>query len=111
MPPIRECAKINAVKVWQGKNGKIYDFGVNIAGYIGFKAKGKVGKTINFRYAEKLDKNGVEIDQSNIDFYIFGKKDDISKAIGKINKAVIGIKDKNLAGAIIKILSGGDVIG
>ena len=52
MPPIRECAKINAVKVWQGKNGKIYDFGVNIAGYIGFKAKGKVGKTVNFRYAE-----------------------------------------------------------
>ena len=49
--------------------------------------------------------------QNNIDFYIFGKKDDLSKAIGKINKAVIGIKDKNLAGAIIKILNGGDVIG
>ena len=49
--------------------------------------------------------------QNDIDFYIFGKKDDLSKAIGKVNKTVIGIKDKNLAGAIIKILSGGDVIG
>lgn len=49
--------------------------------------------------------------QSNIDFYIFGKKDDLSKSIGKINKTVVGVKDKNLAGAIIKILNGGDVIG
>lgn len=49
--------------------------------------------------------------QNNIDFYIFGKKDDLSKSIGKVNKTVIGIKDKNLAGAIIKILNGGDVIG
>lgn len=49
--------------------------------------------------------------QNNIDFYIFGKKDDLSKSIGKVNKTVVGIKDKNLAGAIIKILSGGDVIG
>ena len=49
--------------------------------------------------------------QNNVDFYIFGNKEDLSKAIGKVNKTVIGIKDKNLAGAIIKILSGGDVIG
>ena len=50
-------------------------------------------------------------EQAGIDFYIFGKKDDISKSIGRVNKTVIGIKDKNLAGAIIKILNGGDVIG
>ena len=49
--------------------------------------------------------------QNNIDFYVFGKKEDLSKSIGKVNKTVIGIKDKNLAGAIIKILNGGDVIG
>ena len=49
--------------------------------------------------------------ENNIDFYIFGKKDDLSKAIGKLNKTVIGVKDKNLAGAIKKILDGGDVIG
>lgn len=49
--------------------------------------------------------------QNNIDFYVFGNKDDISQAIGKTNKTVVGIKDKNLAGAIKKILNGGDVIG
>ena len=49
--------------------------------------------------------------QNDIDFYVFGKKEDISKSIGKVKKTVIGIKDKNLAGAIIKILNGGDVIG
>ena len=60
-------------------------------------------RTIN-NFKEKCKEN-------NVDFYIFGKKEDLSKSIGKVNKAVIGIKDKNLAGAIIKILSGGDVIG
>ena len=49
--------------------------------------------------------------QNNIDLYIFGKKEELSKSIGKVNKTVIGIKDKNLAGAIQKILNGGDVIG
>ncbi len=60
-------------------------------------------RTIN-NFKEKCSEN-------NIDFYIFGKKDDLSKSIGKHNKTVIGIKDKNLAGAVKKILNGGDVIG
>lgn len=47
----------------------------------------------------------------NVPIYIFGTKEEVSKAIGKENKAVIGIKDKNLADAIKKILDGGDVIG
>lgn len=50
-------------------------------------------------------------DENNINFYIFGKKEELSKAIGRVNKTVIGIKDKNLAGAIQKKLNGGDVIG
>ena len=49
--------------------------------------------------------------ENNIDFYIYGNKEELSKAIGKNNQTGIGIKDKNLAGAIIKILNGGDVIG
>ena len=48
--------------------------------------------------------------EEQIDFYLFGQKEKLSKAIGKTNKTVIGIKDKNLAGAIIKMLNGGDVI-
>ena len=49
--------------------------------------------------------------ENNINFYIYGNREELSKAIGKTNKTVIGIKDKNLAGAIQKILNGGDVIG
>ena len=49
--------------------------------------------------------------QNNISLYIYGNREHLSKAIGKTNKTVIGIKDKNLAGAIQKILNGGDVIG
>ena len=36
---------------------------------------------------------------------------EISKAIGKNNKAIVGIKDKNLANAVLKIINGGDIIG
>ena len=41
----------------------------------------------------------------------FEKIDTISKAIGKNNKAIIGIKDNNLASQIKKIYDGGDSIG
>ena len=60
-------------------------------------------RTIN-NFKEKCKEN-------NIDFFVFGNKEDLSKSIGKVNKTVVAIKDKNLAGAIIKILNGGDVIG
>lgn len=49
--------------------------------------------------------------ECKVPYYIVGSKDEISKSIGKNNKAVLGIKDKNLAEAIKKILDGGDVIG
>ena len=42
---------------------------------------------------------------------IFGTIFDNSRAIGKHNKAVIGIKDKNLADAIKKEIHGGGEIG
>ena len=37
--------------------------------------------------------------------------ENLSQAIGKQNKAVIGIKDINFAKEIQKIISGGEVIG
>ena len=37
--------------------------------------------------------------------------DEISKSIGKLNKAVVGVKDKGFAQAINKIISGGEMIG
>ena len=41
----------------------------------------------------------------------FGTNENLSHAIGKNNKTVIGIKDKNIAEAIERILNGGDDIG
>lgn len=66
-------------------------------------AKDSSERTIN-NFQDKCKEN-------NIDFYIYGSKEEISNAIGKINKTVVGIKDKNFAEAIKKILNGGDVIG
>ena len=37
--------------------------------------------------------------------------EDISKSIGKINKAVIGITDINFSKEMFKIINGGEVIG
>ena len=47
----------------------------------------------------------------NIPIIIDGNIDDLSKTIGKSNKAVIGIKDINFANSIQKKYDGGDVIG
>ncbi len=41
----------------------------------------------------------------------FGTIEEISRAIGKDNKAVIGIKNKNFALEIEKIINGGEIIG
>lgn len=49
--------------------------------------------------------------KSSVNFIAFGMKDEISKAIGKNNKAVIGIKDINLSNEIYKIICGGEAIG
>lgn len=47
----------------------------------------------------------------NIHIIEFENIDNLSKSIGKSNKAVIGIKDINLAKEIEKIYNGGEVIG
>ena len=47
----------------------------------------------------------------NIPIIIDGNIDDLSKTIGKSNKAIIGIKDINFANSIQKKYNGGDVIG
>lgn len=50
-------------------------------------------------------------ERKKIPVVITGKIEILSKAIGKNNKAVIGIKDGNLSKEIYKIINGGDVIG
>ena len=49
--------------------------------------------------------------KENVEMIIYGTIFDNSKAIGKYNKAVIGIKDKNLADAIKKEIHGGGEVG
>lgn len=46
-----------------------------------------------------------------IPFIIAENIEALSKAIGKENKAIIGIKDLNLSNEILKINNGGEVIG
>ena len=48
---------------------------------------------------------------SNIPIIIKGNIEELSKAIGKNNKAIIGVEDINIAKGIIKINDGGEVIG
>ncbi len=50
-------------------------------------------------------------EKQKILFITWGTEQELSKAIGKENKVIIGIKDKNLANAIIKRIYGGDTIG
>ena len=47
----------------------------------------------------------------NLPIIVDGNIDELSKAIGKNNKAIIGIKDINFANSIQKKYDGGDVIG
>jgi ribosomal protein L7Ae-like RNA K-turn-binding protein len=54
---------------------------------------------------QKLSEN------NNISFIIYSNIEELSKAIGKENKAIIGIEDINLANEIKKIYNGGDIIG
>ena len=46
----------------------------------------------------------------NVGCVIFGTKDELSHAIGKMNKVVFAIKDRDLSNGIKKIICGGDAI-
>lgn len=49
--------------------------------------------------------------KNNIPIIIFGNIENISKSIGKQNKAIIGVKEANIANEICKIVNGGEIIG
>ncbi len=72
MPNIREQEILKPIASWKTEKGWVYDFGKNIAGYAGIEMQGNSGETLVLRYAEKL--KGEEIDQSNIDFYVYSGK-------------------------------------
>ncbi len=47
----------------------------------------------------------------NVKICFYGEISKLSHAIGKSNKAVIGIKEENFANQILKIINGGEIIG
>ena len=75
--------------------------------------KGKVYLVIVAEDSSERTKNKIKklCEEKNIQIIIYEKIDNISKAIGKSNKAIIGIKDSNIANQIAKIYNGGDSIG
>ena len=62
--------------------------------------------------SENTKKNiRLHCDRQQIHMAIWGDIRNNSKAIGKQNRAVIGIKDKNLSEAIQKVICGGETFG
>lgn len=49
--------------------------------------------------------------ENNAPYRIYGNIEQLSKNIGKENKAIIVIKDINFAKEMLKIIDGGEVIG
>ena len=49
--------------------------------------------------------------KNNTKIVLFGTIDELSKSIGKKNKAVFGIKNENFANQIYQVINGGDIIG
>lgn len=62
--------------------------------------------------SERTRKKFIDIcEKYNVPVIIYGDIENLSKAIGKNNKAILGIKDTNFAESIQKKYSGGDIIG
>lgn len=67
---------------------------------------------VSIESSERTKDKFIEIcKKNNIPIIIDGEIDNLSKSIGKNNKAVIGIKDINFANSIQEKYNGGDVIG
>ncbi len=50
-------------------------------------------------------------EKENVKLIVYGSINENSKAIGKHNRAVIGIVDKNFANSIEKVIHGGEPLG
>ena len=61
LPPIKEFKKYAPIKKISSKNGIIFDFGVNISGYIECVFNERSGKKITFKHAEDIKDNELEL--------------------------------------------------
>ena len=71
LTPIKELEKYAPIRKINGKNGIIFDFGVNISGYIECTFCEKNGNTITFKHAEDI--NGNELELHGLDCYQKGE--------------------------------------
>ena len=55
---VKSGEEFSPVAITARGDGKLVDFGTNLAGFVTLRAKGKAGRTLTVRYAEKLDANG-----------------------------------------------------
>ena len=67
LPPMRVCERLNPVRSWKTKNGRVYDFGKNVSGVCEIAMKAKRGTKLTIRYGEVLD--GIELDNTHIACY------------------------------------------
>ena len=76
-------------------------------------AKKKVKLVIVSEDASEKTKKNIKFfcEKENIEMLVFGDIVTNSKAIGKQNRAIIGVKDENLAKAIKKQILGGERFG
>ena len=56
--PVRECERIAPVSCCRVENGYLYDFGVNLSGYVDAVLSAPRGTEITFSYAEEIDAVG-----------------------------------------------------
>ena len=62
--------------------------------------------------SERTKKNTKMICEENkIPMLTYSKIEELSRAIGQKNRAILGIKDKNLSAEIYKQINGGDFVG
>ena len=73
-------------------------------------SKGKIALVIVAEDASEKTKKNIKFfcEKENVDMIVFGDIFKNSKAIGKQNRAIIGVKDRNLAEALKKQIHGGE---
>lgn len=73
-------------------------------------SKGKIALVIVAEDASEKTKKNIKYfcEKENVDMIVFGDIFKNSKAIGKQNRAIIAVKDENLAEAIKKQIHGGE---
>ncbi|MBE6580858.1 MAG: hypothetical protein E7650_04475 [Ruminococcaceae bacterium] len=71
--PVRECAQLSPVSVKAAKDGFLFDFGINISGYVDVTLEAPRGSEISFYYAEEIDEQGNPAHNGMDDTYFYAE--------------------------------------